>query len=409
VTNEEGAHRVRTIVIGGGQAGLSVGYHLARRGLEFIILESHQRVGDSWRRRWDSLRLFTPARFDGLVGMPFPAPPDSFPTKDEMADYLEAYATRFKLPVQTGVTVDRLSRHGRVYEVSAGNRQFEAERVVVAMSDYQRCRLPSFARELDPAIVQLHSADYRNLSQFRPGGVLVVGAGNSGADIALEAARGGHRTWMSGRDVGHLPFRIDGLPSRLLLARLMLRGAFHRVLTVNTSIGRKLRRKILSMGGPLIRVRPKDFETAGVERVPRTVGVLNGRPVLEDQRVLDVANIVWCTGFHPGFSSWIDLPIFGSDGRPIQERGVIVNQPGLYFVGLIFLYAASSVMIHGVGRDAEYIAETILRSPPQRTRSTPRNVCAAPSAPSAESVLDGLAESQPRLASFEASTPGPQS
>ncbi len=351
-------HRVQTVVIGGGQAGLSVGYHLARRGLEFVILESHPRVGDSWRRRWDSLRLFTPARFDGLAGMPFPAPPDTFPTKDDMANYLQAYAAHFNLPVQTGVTVDRLSRRDGVYAISAGNRQFEADHVVVAMADYQRCRVPSFARDLDPAIVQLHSADYRNLSQFRPGGVLVVGAGNSGADIALEAARGGHRTWMSGRDVGHVPFHIDGLAGRLLLVRLVLRGLFHRVLTVKTPMGRMIRPKLLSMGGPLIRVKPKDIERAGVERVPRTAGVKNGRPLLDDQRVLDVANVVWCTGFHPGFA-WIDLPILGSDGRPLQERGVVVNEPGLYFLGLMFLYAASSVMIHGVGRDAQYIADTI--------------------------------------------------
>jgi putative flavoprotein involved in K+ transport len=193
--------------------------------------------------------------------------------------------------------------------------------------------MPSFARDLDPGIVQLHSADYRNLSQLRPGGVLVVGAGNSGADIALEAARGGHRTWMSGRDVGHVPFRINSVAGRLVLVRLVLRGLFHRVLTVNTPMGRTLRRKMLSMGGPLIRVKPRDFDTAGVERVPRTAGVQNGRPILEDSRVLDVANVVWCTGFHPGFS-WIDLPVFGDDGRPMQERGVAINEPGLYFVGL---------------------------------------------------------------------------
>jgi putative flavoprotein involved in K+ transport len=366
MTDIQKPRRVQTVVIGGGQAGLSMGYHLARRGLEFVILESHLRVGDSWRRRWDSLRLFTPARFDGLVGMPFPAPPHTFPTKDEMADYLEAYAARFKLPVQTGVTVDRLSKRDGVYQISAGSLQFEAEHVVVAMSDYQRCRLPPFACDLDPAIVQMHSADYRNLSQLQPGGVLVVGAGNSGADIALEAARGGHQTWMSGRDVGHVPFRIDSLAGRLLLVRLVLRGLFHRVITVKTPIGRKLRHKLLSMGGPLIRVKPKDLDIAGVERVPRTAGVQNGRPILEDNRVLDVANVIWCTGFNHGFS-WIDVPIFGSDGRPLHERGIVVNEPGLYFVGLIFLYAASSVMIHGVGRDAQYIAETIV-SRAQRQR-----------------------------------------
>jgi putative flavoprotein involved in K+ transport len=356
--------RVQTVVIGAGQAGLSVGYHLARHGLPFLILESHPRVGDSWRCRWDSLRLFTPARFDSLAGMPFPAPPDTFPTKDQMGDYLEAYASRFNLPVRTGVTVDRVSRRGGVYTISAGDLQIEAEHVVVAMSDFQRRRVPSFAGELDPAIVQLHSADYRNLSQLKPGGVLVVGAGNSGADIALEAARGGHQTWMSGRDVGHVPFQIDGLAARLFLVRLVLRGLFHRVLTLKTPIGRKASEKMLSMGGPLIRVKPRDFDVAGVERVPRTAGVRDGRPLLEDQRVLDVANVVWCTGFHPGFS-WIDLPIFDDRRRPIQQRGVVVDEPGMYFVGLMFLYAASSVMIHGVSRDAEYIADTIF----DRTRA----------------------------------------
>ena len=358
MTNRREPQQIQTVIIGGGQAGLSVGYHLARRGVPFVILESNQRVGDSWRRRWDSLRLFTPARYDGLAGMPFPAPPDTFPTKDEMADYLEAYAARFELPIQTGVSVDRVSRHGNGYLVSAGVRQFEAEHVVVAMSDYQRCRVPGFASELDPAIIQLHSADYRNLSQLRPGGVLVVGAGNSGADIALETASGGHRTWMSGRDVGHVPFRINSLAGRLLLVRLVLRGLFHRVLTVKTPMGRTMRLKLLSMGGPLIRVKPRDLDAAGIERVPRTAAVRDGRPVLEDGRILDVANVVWCTGFHPGFS-FVDLPIFGNDGRPIQDRGVVANEPGLYFLGLIFLYAASSVMIHGVGRDAEYIADII--------------------------------------------------
>src|ERR671936_178723 len=104
--------RVQTVVVGGGQTGLSVGYHLARRALPLVILDANERIGDSWRKRWDSLRLFTPARYDGLAGMPFPAPADTFPTKDEMADYLEAYAARFELPVRNGVRVDRLSRQG---------------------------------------------------------------------------------------------------------------------------------------------------------------------------------------------------------------------------------------------------------------------------------------------------------
>ena len=229
--------QVPTVVIGGGQAGLSTGYFLARHGLRFVILEAYQRVGDTWRERWDSLRLFTPARFDGLAGMPFPAPPRSFPTKNAMADYLESYAERFALPVRTGVSVRRLSRNGTRYVVTTADRTIEAENVVVAMATFQRPRTPAFAAELDAGIAQLHSSAYRNISQLSPGGVLVVGAGNSGSEIALEAARAGHRTWMAGRDTGHVPFRIERPLGRLLLP-FVFRVIFHRLLTVDTPLGR---------------------------------------------------------------------------------------------------------------------------------------------------------------------------
>ncbi len=356
---EPASEYIQTVVIGAGQAGLSVGYHLARHHLPFVILDAGNRVGDSWRNRWDSLRLFTPARFDGLDGMPFPAPGDTFPTKDEMADYLEAYAGRFGLPIRTNTRVQRVARQGRRYRIETGDRTIEADHVVVAMASYQAPRVPGFARDLDPRIRQCHSRDYRAPEWFQPGGVLVVGAGNSGAEIALEAARG-HRTWMSGRPTGHVPFRVDGLAGRTVLVRLVLRGLFHRILTVDTPLGRRIRPKVLSQGGPLIRVKPRDLELAGIERVARVAGVRDGRPLLADGRVLEVSNVVWCTGFHPGFS-WIDLPVFTDDGEPRHERGLVPGEPGLYFVGLHFLYAFSSTMIHGVGRDAKRIAGTIVR------------------------------------------------
>jgi putative flavoprotein involved in K+ transport len=349
--------RIPIVIIGGGQAGLSAGYYLAQRGLPFVILEAHQRIGDSWRCRWDSLRLFTPARYSGIAGLPFPAGPHEFPTKEAMADYLEAYAKRFKLPVRTGVRVERLSRAGETYLLEAGDARFEAEHVIVAMASYQRPRVPSFARELDPRVVQLHSRDYRNLSQLKAGGVLVVGAGNSGAEIARETARGGHPTWLSGRDVGSVPFRLDSRVGRVLLP-IVFRLLFHRILTTATPIGRKVRPTAVSQGGPLIRVKRKQLEAIDVRLVPRTAGVRDGLPVLEDGRVLEVENVIWCTGFHPGFS-WIDLPIFGNDGEPVQERGIVASQPGLYFVGLHFLYALSSTMIHGVGRDAEHVVRAL--------------------------------------------------
>jgi putative flavoprotein involved in K+ transport len=349
--------RFRVIVIGGGQSGLSVGYHLARRGVPFVILDAEQRVGDVWRKRWDSLRLFSPARFDGLEGMPFPAPAHSFPTKDQMADYLEAYAARFQLPVRSGVRVDRLTRRGDKYLLAAGDARYEADQVVVAMASYQTPWVPPFADALDPEIVQIHSKHYRNPSQLREGGVLIVGAGNSGGEIALELARKGHRTWMSGRDTGHIPFRIEGLLARFVV-RFLFRVVFHRILSLATPIGRKVQPRAISQGAPLIRVKPKDLSAAGVVRTPRVSGIRNGLPVLEDGKVLDVANVVWCTGFRGGFD-WIDLPVFDAHGEPKQWRGVVKEAPGLYFVGLHFLYAMSSTMIHGLARDARHVAERV--------------------------------------------------
>jgi len=352
--------RVETIIIGAGQAGLSVGYHLARRGRSFLILEANERVGDSWRTRWDSLRLFTPARYDSLDGMPFPSAPGYFPTKNEMADYLATYASRFQLPIRTGQTVTSLTREGDRYHVVTDSARYEASHVVIAMATFQRPHIPEFATDLDPSIVQLHSSEYRNLTQLEPGGVLLVGAGNSGAEIALESVRGGHETWISGRDVGRIPFRFGGIP-RTLLTRVMLRFVFHRLMTIDTPIGRKARPKMLAHAtAPLIRATPDVLAEAGVQRVARTAGAQGGMPLLEDGRVLDVANVIWCTGYRPGFS-WIEVPAFDANGEPRHDRGVARDEPGLYFVGLHFLYAMSSTMIHGVGRDANHVAEVIAR------------------------------------------------
>jgi len=358
--------RIGTLVIGGGQAGLSVGYHLKQRGLPFLILDASSRIGDAWRKRWDSLRLFTPARFSGLDGMPFPGPSTYFPTKEEMADYLEAYAARFDLPVRTDARVERLTRENGRFVALTRDARIEAGNVIVAMADEQRPNVPVFAGDLDPGIRQLHSAHYCNPGQLQEGSVLVVGAGNSGADIAMELAAE-RKIWMSGPDVGHVPFRIEPKLAQWILVPFVLRVVFHRLLTVHTPLGRKVRPKKLRMGDALVRVKPKDLERAGIERVPRTTGTRDGFPVLDDGRVLEPANVIWCTGFEAGFD-WIDLPVHGAK-EPLHERGVVPSQPGLYFVGLRFLHSVSSSMIHGVGRDAERIAKLVAARDTERFSS----------------------------------------
>ena len=352
-----------TVIIGGGQAGLAVGHHLRQRDLSFVILDEHNRIGDAWRKRWNSLRLFTPGRYDGLPGMPFPGSPSSYPTKDETADYLETYAREFELPVRTGIKVDTLSKIGDRFEVIGGGDALIAENVVVATGAYKNPKVPAFARELDGRIVQLHSKEYRNPTQIQEGGVLVVGAGNSGAEIAIELAPH-HQTWLSGRDTGQEPTRAGSVADHLFTPIMWLMAT---QLTVKTRLGRKLRDHFLNppRGIPLGRVRRRDFAPAGIERVPRMTGVMNGRPVLEDGRLLEVSNVIWCTGFTPDYD-WIDLSLPTHNGVPVHDRGIVESCPGLYFVGLPFLYSLSSALLGGVGRDAQHIVDHIVHTRPVR-------------------------------------------
>jgi putative flavoprotein involved in K+ transport len=345
-----------TIVIGGSQTGLTVGYYLAQQGREFLILEANENVGDAWRNRWDSLRLFTPAKFSRLPGMKIPgASAWDFVTKDELADYLERYARRFQLPIRTGVPVDGLSKSDGWFVVSAGNRRFEAENVIVATGAHRIPKVPEFASQLDATIVQLPSSEYRSPGQLADGDVLIVGAGNSGAEIAYELAETRH-CLLAGKSPGQIPVPHGSL--RFRPGFRTFRFFAHRLVRVDTAIGRKLAPTLLATGDPLIRRRERDLSAVGVERVGRVVGVERGLPVLEDGRVVDVPNVIWCTGFRTDFS-WIDLPVFDGDGQPEHYRGVVESEPGLYFLGLVFQYSFSSDALPDRGRDARYIAKHI--------------------------------------------------
>lgn len=342
-------HHVDTAIIGGGQAGLTMGYYLAQQNRSFVILDAGSRVGDVWRHRWDSLRVFSSARNSTLPGRAFSAPDSSFPTKDEMGDYLEAYADQFDLPVCLDTRVESLTRSDDHYELTASSQRFTANHVVLATGPFHRPNVPPFAEELGPAITQLHSSAYKTPDQLPNGDILVVGAGNSGAEIAVELANTGRRVYLSGRKTGSIPHGLFN--SRVFW------WLFGRVLTVDTRGGRKLKTRRQGRGDPLIRLTNHDVQRAGVERVPRTDCIVDGKPQLEDGRILDVAAVVWAIGFRPDFS-WVDLPglTMSEDGYPIHYRGVIEGVPGLYLLGVPFQSSLLSATIHGVGIDAQYIA-----------------------------------------------------
>jgi putative flavoprotein involved in K+ transport len=355
------AQQIDTIVIGAGQAGLSAGYHLAKRGLPFAILDADARIGDHWRERWDSLRLYSPARYDSLPGMRFPAPSSHWPTAREMADYLEAYARRFELPVRSGTRVDRVEPIDGGFVVStADGGRLAAQQVIIATGPFRQPNVPDFAIDLDPSIAQLHSHEYRNTAQLRPGAVLVVGLSHSGADIAFEAANAGHRTILSGKSHGQLPIQVTDR-KRAMLGWPVVEFVFEHVLTMRTPMGRRMRPEIRKGGGPLIRVRLGDLDRAGVERHDaKTIGVQNGRPVLADGTVLDVANVIWATGYRPDYA-FVAAPIVGEDGYPIEERGVSPTVSGLCFLGVPFQYAFSSMLVAGAGRDAKFVVEHVAK------------------------------------------------
>jgi len=342
-----------TIVIGAGQAGLAAGYYLRRAARRFVILDAGARVGDVWRQRWDSLRLFTPARYDSLPGSRLPGESGHLPDKHEVAAYLENYATHFGLPVQLATRVTRLTRDGDDFVVATEEgRSLTARSVIVATGAYHRPHVPGFAASLGAVRTQLHSSEYRNPDQLPPGDVLVVGAGNSGAQIAIELAATRRRVFLSGRSTGHLPRRVLGRDVYDWLWPTVLQA------TRRSWFGRHLMNGRQFAGDPLVGLTAKDIQAGGVQRVARTIEARGGLPVTEGGRVLEVAAVIWCSGFRPAFG-WIDLPVFGEDGYPRHLRGLVPEVPGLAFLGLRFQHRVSSSLLGGVGRDAEFVVERL--------------------------------------------------
>ena len=340
--------RHEVIIIGGGQAGLAMGYFLAQQGRDFAILEAAGEPAAAWRARWDSLRLFTPTRYDSLPGRVFPGDPDRYPTRDDVVDYLTGYASHFGLPVELNSRVSSVRTEAGGYVVESDGGSYEADQVVVATGPFQVPRVPSVAHRLHADVVNFHSNEYRTPAALPPGPVLVVGGGNTGFQIAAELAAS-HEVHLSvGSRQTPLPQRILGrdLFTFLEATRLMSK-------TVDSRIGRRLKDRETLIGSRPSALRRK----LGVTLRPRTTGASGTAVSFDDGTTMDVSSVIWATGFELDHS-WVDVPVFDDNGQVVHRRGV-TDSPGLYFLGLPWLHTRGSALLGWVQHDAKYVAGQI--------------------------------------------------
>ena len=347
-SRDSAAQDMDVVVVGGGQAGLAMGYHLARSGREFVILEAAAEPAAAWRERWDSLTLFTPARFSSLPGLPFPGDPDAYPVRDQVVDYLSRYARHFELPVELDSRVGRVARNGVGYRVELGDRVYRADQVVIATGPFQVPFVPAIAESLGPAVHQLHSVEYRTPDALPDGPVLVVGGGNTGFQIAAELAASREVHLAIGSRQTPLPQRLLG---RDLFAWLEATGLMRR--TVDSRIGRRMKDRETLVGSTPRGLRRRH----GVELHGRATSAAPGVIRFADGGALEVGTVIWATGFRPDHS-WVDAPIFDDEGRVRHRRGV-TDSPGLYFLGLSWQHTRGSALLGWVKDDAEYLARRI--------------------------------------------------
>jgi len=344
---EGSRQRFDVVVIGAGQAGLAIGYFLARAGRRFLIVDGADSIAGAWRSRWDSLVLFTPRRYDSLPGLAVPGDPDGYPTRDEVIAYLEQYAAAFELPVELDNAVRSLDADGGRFVVALEDRQIEADQVVVATGPFQLPRVPAVGHELAPDLFQTHSTGYRHPSDVPEGTVLVVGGGNTGFQIAKELAAT-HTVHLA---VGS---RQMPLPQRFLGRDLFWWLTKTRLLTktIESRLGRRLRDRDTLIGSS-----PRQLKRDGVELKPRAIAA-SGRTVsFADGSELDVDAVIWATGYRSNHS-WINLPVADPNGGVRHRRGV-TDVPGLYFLGLSWQHTRGSALLGWVKHDAEFIAEQI--------------------------------------------------
>jgi putative flavoprotein involved in K+ transport len=336
------------VVVGGGQAGLAIGYFLARQGRRFVIFERAGSIAAAWHERWESLTLFTPRRYNSLPGLPFPGDPDGYPSRDEVIAYLERYAQTFELPVELNSNVRRLKRDNEMFRLEVNGRSVTADQVVVATGPFQTPYIPGLAGRLAPEVFQAHSTGYRKPTDVPEGTALVVGGGNTGFQIAKELSET-HKVYLSvGSRQKPLPQKILGRDLFWWLTKSRLFNT-----TVESRLGRRLQHRDTLIGSSPRKLRRR----YGVELKPRVVDA-SGRTVrFADGSELEVDAVIWATGYRPDYS-WIDLPVFDPDGRARHKRGV-TDVPGFYFLGLTWQHTRGSALLGWVKEDAEYIAAQI--------------------------------------------------
>jgi putative flavoprotein involved in K+ transport len=340
--------RCDVVVVGGGQAGLAIGYFLRREGLGFTILEAEGEPAAAWRARWDSLKLFTPVRYSSLPGLPFPGEADSYPIRDDVVAYLTEYARHFELPVELDSRVRSIRRIDGSYLVELDDRTYAADQVVVATGPFQAAFVPAIAERLDPEVVQLHSTAYRRPQDLPDGPALVVGGGNTGFQIAQELSASREVHLSIGSRQTPLPQRILG---RDLFRYLEATGLIRK--TTASRIGRRLAGRDTLIGS-----RPRTLRRRhGVRLRGRAVDAAGRTVRFSDGETVDPGAAIWATGFRVDHS-WIDVPVFDDDGHVVHQRGVTAS-PGLYFLGLSWLHTRGSALIGWVKDDAEYLARQI--------------------------------------------------
>jgi putative flavoprotein involved in K+ transport len=347
-TSGNAPERFEVVVVGAGQAGLSMGYFLARRGLRFVILEAADSIAAAWRTRWDSLLLFTPRRYSGLAGLDFPGDPDGYPGRDEVIAYLEQYAATFELPIEVSSPVRSLSPADGRFVLGVADRSIEADQVVVATGPFQVPNVPALAGEVASEVFQMHSTGYMRPSEVPAGKVVVVGGGNTGYQIAKELSSTRGVTLAVGSRQKPLPQRVLG---RDLFWWLTKTGLIRK--TVESRIGRRLRESDTLIGSSPRELRKR----YGVDMKPRAVGASGRTLTFADGSELDVDAVIWATGYRSDYS-WIDAPVLGQDGR-LQHRRGVSDVPGLYFLGLTWQHTRGSALIGWVKDDAEFIAARI--------------------------------------------------